>query len=219
MTTSVYTTATNVAEELRASVLFSSTTNPTLTTVERWIEEASEEIDDIQGWVAMATTQTEYIDYTNQEFINMEKFPIISVTSLAENTNSLGSDSGESWVEKTEGTHFSVYNDKGQILVNFLKWNPTAGYRKLKLIYTSGFSTIPPVLRMLSTKMAAQRVLDSLIQNNVQAGNTGGSVSVGSINIVEPADYGIRSYSQLGRDIEGLKTELIKNTGVYRYTC
>jgi hypothetical protein len=217
--TSVYTTATDVANELRASVLFASTTNPTLSTVEGWIEQASTEIDHFAGYVASETTHTLYVSYADQEFLNLEYSPIMSISSIAENTNSLGSDDGEAWLTKAEGTDYFVYSDMGQILINHRRWNPKAGYRRIRIIYSAGYATTPPLHKMLTTKIVAQRVLTSLINSNVEEGNTGGSVSVGSINIVEPADYGIRSYQKLGDDIASLRKELIQGSGVYRYTC
>ncbi len=213
-----YTTTQYVQEELRATVPFSNSTIPSLQSVQRWIEDASDEIDGMRGFVASETAHTTYIDYSNEEFINTEHFPIISVTSLSENTNSLGSDLGEGWVAKTENTHFFVNSEKGQLEINTLRWNPLAGKRRLKAIYTSGYTTVEPSIRSLATKMVAYQVLNTLISSNIEEGNTGGSVSVGSINIVEPADYGVRSFSKLGMDIETLKSDLSKSTGVYRYT-
>ena len=45
-----------------------------------------------------------------------------------------------------------------------------------------------------------------------------GSVSVGSISIVEPASYGVNSYKTLRTEIDAMKEDLSKQFGVYRYT-
>lgn len=214
---SAYTTATYVQEELRAESPFSSTTYPSLTTAERWIEEASTEIDHLAGFVASETAYTSYVDYTDQEILCLENSPIISISSISENTNSLGSGDGEAWVTKTEGSHYVVYNESGQVLINFLTWNPKAGYRRLRIIYTAGYSTTPVLHRMLATKMVAERTLSSLIAKNVNEANDGGSISVGSISIVEPSSYGVNSYNRLKTDISDMKDMLLNGTSAYRY--
>jgi len=63
----------------------------------------------------------------------------------------------------------------------------------------------------------AQRILNTSIQKNVMTGNDGGSVSVGSISIVEPASYGVNSYRELSNDIKILKEDILKGFGVFRY--
>jgi hypothetical protein len=65
--------------------------------------------------------------------------------------------------------------------------------------------------------MVAERVLNSLISQNVNETNDGGSISVGSISIVEPSSYGVNSYKQLKTDIEELKKSIYGTFGVYRY--
>jgi hypothetical protein len=52
---------------------------------------------------------------------------------------------------------------------------------------------------------------------NINEGNDGGSISVGSISITEPASYGVQNYRRLKDDIATLKKELTERTGVYRY--
>lgn len=64
--------------------------------------------------------------------------------------------------------------------------------------------------------MITHRVLSTLINNNINEGNDGGSISVGSINIVEPESYGVNSYKQLLADIEAGKSKLISGFGVFR---
>jgi hypothetical protein len=91
------------------------------------------------------------------------------------------------------------------------------GKKRFKIIYTAGAESTPKVVQKLCTKLVAERVLSSLIFDNVNTGNDGGSISVGSISIVEPASYGVSSYKQLKSDIDKLKEDITGGFGVYRY--
>jgi hypothetical protein len=46
---------------------------------------------------------------------------------------------------------------------------------------------------------------------------SGKSISVGSISIVKPTDFGVASYKTLTSTIEDLKKEVIKGPGAFRY--
>ncbi len=70
---------------------------------------------------------------------------------------------------------------------------------------------------MLSTKMVAQKVLNSLLTGNVNSGNDGGEISVGSIRIVEPGSYGVNSYVKLGETVKELEETIIGKFRVHRY--
>ena len=71
---------------------------------------------------------------------------------------------------------------------------------------------------MLGTKIVAKRILDTVLQKDVREKQSGKSISVGSINIVKPADFGVKQYNTLGSEIEQIKSEIANGTGVYRYT-
>jgi hypothetical protein len=210
-----YTTAELVQAELRASTAFTSSTTPTLATINIWINEASRIIDSISGTVYGSTEYTEYFDYEGSDRIQLRNSPIISISSIAENTASAGETA--SWDTQVSETDYLLYENKGEILVVPGKWSPKDGYKNIKIVYTAGYSSIPAKVQMLATKMVTQRVLSSLISSNVEEGNDGGSISVGSISIVEPASYGVNSYKQLKTDIEDLKKELISGFVVLRY--
>ncbi len=216
---SSYTTPQNVQSELRANNPFTTTTYPSLQDVQRWILDASAYIDSMSGSVAGELARTETIDYSGAEFINLKYSPIISVSSLLYNTNPLGSDLGEAFVTKTEGTDYFVYKEEGQILINFLKFTPTIGPRRLKVVYTSGYEEPPQLYQMLATKIVADRVISSLLNSNVNDGNDGGSISFGSNSIVEPSGMGVQNYQRLKNEIKELSEQLLKGTGVYRYTA
>jgi hypothetical protein len=65
--------------------------------------------------------------------------------------------------------------------------------------------------------MVASRVLDSLFAGNTNSGETGGSISVGSISIVDPANVGVGTYRELKTGIKELQNDLVRNFSVYRY--
>jgi hypothetical protein len=213
-----YTTPELVQSEIRATSPFSNNTLPSLQSVNRWISEADAMIDQWSGFVAAETARTEIVDYDGLDYINLQHSPLVTVTSLLYNTNSLGSDDGEAWVTKTQGTDYFVYDNSGQILINFSKWQPHTGARRLKVLYISGYEDTPPIHQAIATKMVADRVLSSLLNNNIEQASDGGSVSVGSISIVEPGSYGVQNYKRLKEEVAMYKQQLLQGTGVYRYT-
>lgn len=210
-----YTDATKVQEELRSTTAFASTTNPSSDTVTRWITEASDLITDMCGTPFTSQSYTEYFDYSGEDRIQLRYSPLLAVTSFEYNTASLGET--ETWVSKTEGTHFIKYPQYSELLLVSSKFAPNEGNRNIKVTYTAGYSTVPLKVQALATKMVAHRVLSSLISNNINEGNDGGSISVGSISIVEPASYGVNSYKQLKQDIADLSEEITSGFKVLRY--
>lgn len=210
----LYTTKEAVQEELRATIAFSGSTNPTDTTVDRWIEEYSRVIDDISGTNWGSTQYIEYLDYNAEDRLQLRNSPIISITALEYNDQPLGST--PSWSTMTEGTDFIKYPKYGELLLTNL-WSPKSGNRNIKVTYYAGYADIPSKISMLCTMMVAHKVLSTLINNNVNEANDGGSVSVGSISIVEPASYGVNSFMKLKDNIDSLKKELITGFSVLRY--
>ena len=218
MVTYEYTSLTNVQNELRATTAFSSSTSPTNTAVSRWIEEASDTINHLAGDVFGVTSYDEYIDYNSEDTILVKHSPIISVSSITYATVDVGlSGRSSSWVTKTEDTDYLVYTDRGTIDIIWANWQPSDGKKRIRVQYTGGYAEVPPRIQELCTKMVALRALDTLMASNVNSGNSGGSVSVGSISIVEPADFGIGSYKKLRDDIEMLKKEVVSGFGIHRY--
>ena len=212
----VYTTAELVQAELRATTAFSASTNPTLTTVNTWITQITDYIDGLTGQSWESTSYTQYID-TGVSELYLEKSPIITVDSLSYNTNADGE--APDYVARTEDVDYVVYEDLGKIALNTNKFSPVNGKKKgLKVVYTAGYATVPSRIQMLSTMMVTERVLSSLMNDNVESRNAGGSISVGSINIVEPGDYGVGTYKMLQSNIKALKDELTHTTfKVHRY--
>lgn len=213
-----YTTTSKIEAELRATASFSASTIPTLAQATEWIEEVTDYIDALAGQSFESTTYTEYHDYNpSDRNIYLRHTPVVTLTSVSYNVSNVGV--APSYVDKTENEDFVFYDDEGRIEINYNTWQPDPSHPKaVKIVYNAGYSSVPGRISMLATKLVAKRVLDSLIMNNVNERNAGGSISVGSINIVEPNDYGLGSYSKLGVDIEDLKRELLyKDFRMYRY--
>jgi hypothetical protein len=213
--TNYYVGLQQVQEELRTETPFSNNTLPSSQTVTRWIGQASERLDNIAGRVFGATSYTDYIDYAGEERIMLKHAPLISVASIEYNDQPSGET--PNWVTKTEDVDFVVYPDTGEVLVVLNKWLPKDGNRNIRITYTSGYTSVPEMVQMAVSKMVALRVLNSLITKNVNEGSDGGSISVGSISIVEPASYGVNSYKNLQMELNSILDNEIKNCGVRRY--
>jgi len=211
-----YTTAALVEAELRATESFGAGTNPTLDTVNEWIQEESAYINDLGQRIYGTDTKTIYLDYNGEEEIYLDVAPLISIDSFEYNTADADRGQTESLVSKTEGTDFIVKSDLGKIKFT-TQFNPVMGSNKFKITLTYGYASTPLSVQMLCTKLVTDRVLSSLLNDNMNQGNSGGSISVGSINIVEPADFGMGSYNRLQDDVANLKKELINSTSLYRY--
>ena len=210
-----YTTATLVKNELRATSSFSSSTYPSLTTVTEWIYEISDYINQIAGRTYGVTSYSETFDYNGTDVLVLKNAPVISVTSVLYSTGVLGTTSYGLTDTKVENTDYTVYKDSGEI--EFLSnWKPTEGLKKIQVNYTAGYATTPYTVQMLATKLVAKRVLDSLMQKDVNEKQSGKSVSVGSISIVKPADFGVKQYTTISIDIDGLTQKIIEGTSFYR---
>jgi len=211
-----YTTSTLVAAELRATQDFSATTIPTSTEVTEWIQEASAKINTLAGRTYGETNYTETFDYNGDtNILVLRNAPVISVTSVLYSTTKLGTDTYALSDTKTEDTDYTVYKEEGEI--EFLSnWNPQAGKKRIQVNYTAGYATTPKDVQMLATKQVTKRVLDSLLSKDVNEKKSGKSVSVGSISIVKPADFGVSQYKTLSSDIAMLEQEIIGGTSMYR---
>lgn len=215
--TYAYTTLDLVQAELQSSTAFSAATLPTSTDVSEWIAEESAYINSLAN-VIFGTTlfSSEFIDYDGSEDLILENGPVVSVTSVQYNSNPLGSTLGPSWSTKTADTDYSLYADRGIVRI-LSSWTPEVGSKRICVTYTAGYSTVPYDVRKLCTKLVAERVIATLLAKNINERNDGGSISVGSIAIVEPSSYGVGAYTQLRKDIEQLKNDIVrKQTGVFR---
>jgi hypothetical protein len=214
-----YTTHELVQAELQLSSAFSTTTLPSYDDVDEWIGEESAYINALANTVFGSTLySSEMIDYDGEEWLILENAPVISVTSVQYNSNPLGSTLGSSWTTKSSGVDYETYKDRGALRVLFNNWRPVPGAKRICVTYSAGYTTVPMEVRKLTTKLVAERILNTLIQKNINERADGGSVSVGSISIVEPTSYGVSSYKQLKLDIEMLKKDIVNGgTTVYRF--
>lgn len=211
-----YTTASLVQAELQASTAFSSSTLPTLSDVTTWIQEESAYVNSLADTVFSTTAvSSEYIDYDGGDVLVLQYAPVTNFTTLHYNTNKLGSTLGSSWVQKTEDTDYTVYADLGMLHL-LDSFSPKKGLKRLRAAYTYGYTTTPETVQMLVTKLVARRVIQTLLTKNINERNDGGSVSVGSISIVEPTNYGVGTYRQLNMDIEELKRRIVDGFKVKR---
>ena len=211
-----YTTAERVAAELRTTADFSATTIPTLDSVNQWIEDASDEINQVAGRVYGETSYTETFDYNGEETLLTKNAPIIAITSVLYSTAALGTDDYSLSDTQVEDTDFTVYNNPGEIDILFNSWSPKSGKKRIQVNYTAGFATVPGTVAMLATKKVTKRVLDTLMSKDVNEKKSGKSVSVGSISIVKPADFGVSQYKTLSEDISQLEQDLIGGSSLYR---
>ena len=212
-----YTTADLIKNELRSTTDFSATTNPTVDTVTNWIQEESAQInkDSARNWGE--TEYTDVVDYNGAETITLVNSPVIAVSSVKYSEYALGTTDYSLTTEKVADTDYTVYADRAEIVI-LPSWSPAEGRKRISVTYTAGFETLPLTIQQLATKMVSLRVLNSLLNNNVNESNDGGSISVGSFCIVEPASYGVNSYQNLKKDIDSLKQDISKGFGMHRYT-
>ena len=211
-----YTTADNVQAELRATTDFSATSNPTLTSVNLWINNASDEINQTAGRVYGQTSYTETYDYNGEDILITKNAPIISITSVLYSTAPLGNANYALSATKTENTDYTTYLNEGEVEILSANWTPSTGNKRIQINYDAGFSIVPGTVEMLATKKVTKRVLDTLMSKDVNEKKSGKSVSVGSISIVKPADFGVKQYSTLNKDISSLEEDLIGGTSAYR---
>lgn len=208
-----YCDASDVEAEIRADNSFSASTTPTLSTVNDWITEASDEIRDLADKEFGSESVTgEFYHYYGDRVISPRNTPLVSVSDVKYNEDSLDS---PNYVSKTEGDDYTVIKERSQI--HLMKgFNPKTGLKRFKLDYSYGKGSIPSKIKKLCTKMVALRVLDSLLASDVNNENAGSDVQVGSIQVKKPADYGAVNYKLLREEIEKLKDDLETGSRTFR---
>lgn len=218
----MYTTASLVEADIRASTTFSSSTTPTLGQVNNWIEEESRVVELRTGMVFGSTlSSSTYMDYDGADIFRFPQSPVLSVTKVEYNVFSNGLT--PSWVTLEEGfdKNYLVYEDEGEI--EFIsgsnathKIKPKAGKKRLRLTYSYGYSTTPLEIQRITTKAVAMRVIESLL--NTQANTQGGNIQVGTISVTDPGNYGVGWFKQNREEIEKLYDSIGQNLKVFRLT-
>jgi len=210
-----YTTPELIQAELRADTAFGSATTPSLASVNTWIEQTDSYIDGIANKVYAVSSYTDTFHNGGELLLFLKNTPLVSVTSVEYNNSIVGV--APNWVTLTEYTNYSFDADKGVIILVAGSFTVAPGYNKYRVTYNSGYTVLPKNVEMLATKLVTSRVLSGIISQNVNERNAGGSISVGDISIVEPADYGVGSYKQLKNDIKDLESDITSGFQVYRY--
>ena len=212
--TYAYTSASLVKAEIRATTDFSASTYPTADQVATWISEESDEINAKSGRVWGQTSYSETMDYAGEEILTLKNAPVISVTNILYATSPLGTDTYSLSSTLVDGTDYTTYEDMGEIAL--LGSKPYIGRKSVQVNYTAGYATLPPRVQKLATKKVARRIIDSLLEKDVNEKQSGKSVSVGSISIVKPADFGVSQYKELKSSIEELEQQILNGTTAYR---
>jgi hypothetical protein len=211
-----YTTPELVIAELRGEEDFTEYTIPKLSTVNTWISQYSDHINNLTSNYYSSGTTVDYYDADKNLNLYLKKTPVLSVEGVYYNDKYDGDT--DNWVEKINGIDYTVYPEEGYIKINTRYWTDLKrASRNLRVEYTYGYDNVPPAVEMLATKLVAQRLLDTLMSQSLEERNAGGSISVGDIRIVEPANYGVGTYRELKNSIKELQEEVVKGFRVYRY--
>jgi len=212
--TYAYTSAALIKAEIRATIDFSASTYPTADQVATWIAEESDRINTLSGRTWGSTAYTETLDYQGEETLTLVNAPVISVTNVLYSQYSLGTDLYSLSNTMVVDEDYTVYGDTGEIV--FLSTIPYNGRKSVQVNYVAGYATTPPRIQQLATKRLALRVIDSLLEKDVNEKQSGKSVSVGSISIVKPADFGVSQYRELKTSIAEEEQKILNGTSAYR---
>lgn len=211
-----YTTIARVSAELNGFTLNASST-PSSSDVSQWITDASEQVDLMTETVWGSTTvSSEYYDYDGSGILRLENTPIIAVSSLL--WESSGINATATWGSLTEGrlatNSFIVYKEEGELQFHG-NTKPSAGYQNICVSYTHGYASIPVKVADLTTKIAAQRVIKTIVDGS--ATNEGGTVSVGTISVSDPSNFGNERLRELDNEIKSL-SDAIGRLKTYKIT-
>jgi len=209
----VYTTPELIQHEIRAEELFSSSTTPSLDTVNDWIEQAESEINKKTG---IDYTQSSVSDevYDWDGFDNILRVDNIAGSLTLEYNDQLAGDT-PNWVEKTEDTDYYLYDDSNEVEFVSSNFKPLRGKKRFRLSYTKGFSEVPGVVQRLATLLVSQRVVHSVIQNQA-INSSGGDIKVGIIEIGSPSKFSVSSYQNTSKEIDRLFDKVIGSFKTYR---
>ncbi len=225
-----YTTTDMVSAYLGETL--SATTNPTSTQVEEFIERVEAEIDSITGTSYSTQTATdELYDYDKYSvfvkdptmaqvgridriyapILNVFKlynYPVISVTSLEVNHGTIDS---QNWVSLTEDDDFALYSAEG--VIAFIKSSalPTENLQSMKITYTYGYASVPPMIERLATLMVVKEVLRA--KQTTSSYTNIDDISIESISISKSTSQSV----QLLRSIQYEINDLLEKIGTLNY--
>jgi len=211
--TNKYTTAEDVSAKLNGVTINGSST-PSDDVVDSWIDEASNEIEERTGRIWSSTVSgSVLLDYDGSGYLRVPHTPVISISSLEYNKNSLG-DTTDDWHTLTEGSNnnFIVYGD-GEIKF-FGSTQPSAGNQRIRINYTYGYTSTPLWIKKLCTSMVSRSFISSVVQGDAK--EQGGAVTVGNISISDPSTFSGNFLQQLDTEIDNIFSKHINQTHIYR---
>lgn len=184
-----YTDTDRVGARLRTT--FSTTSTPTLDSVDEIIDEVENEIESMAGRVyRRQTISSEYHDYNGVGFIVVKTPGLASITSLE-----YSSDEGVTWTALT-ASDYDLYLDHDMVEFKKTVSIPT-GNRVVRITYVAGPATTPLRITKLATAMACLEVIRTQVYSS--GNSTGGEVQVGPIRVSEPGQFSL----SLVRDLKG----------------
>ncbi len=100
---------------------------------------------------------------TGQDHLKFRYRPVLSVTSLAEETST------GTWTARTENTDYIVVQDGVRFILNTPSWK----HHNVRATYKAGWKTTPRIISEISGKLAAailQQIIDSGTRTDTTAG-------------------------------------------------
>jgi len=182
-----YTTVTDVANYMRTT--FDTTTTPTDVEVQNYIDDISNEIDEMTGTTfTIVTGEVEVITprVSTNKFIT-KKYPLLNVTKLEYND---GTEFEPNWIEIPD-TDFRV---DGDIIITKKNYD-----KQVRITYDYGHLSVSSSVKMLATLMTVKRILGSADISD----NEFESVSIGPISVA--SNLGMQRIVTLDSEIERLK--------------
>jgi len=212
-----YTAITDVSNELNGFSI-TSTSTPSIITVKDWITESDSQTNLMTGRVwSSETASSETYDYDGSGSIFTKYAPIISVTEVLVET--AGIDAAASvWSERTEGrtnaNDFMLYKNDGELVFHGTQ-KPNAGFQNLMITYTYGYASVPSYIKRLSTLLTARRIIEAIQSGS--ATEEGGTVSVGTISVSDPSQFGNNRLKQIDDEVKSILRD-IGSFKTYRFT-
>ena len=208
-----YTDYKKVSSQLGGTTL-THTSTPNIADVNEWISEAEAEINERTGFIYSQVTFTDNIyDWEGNDDILRLPFEIVSISSLSYNDQYAGET--PSWTTKTADEDYFVYGESSEIEFNNRKFKPLSGKKRFKVSGVKGKSEVPTIIQRLCTLMVANRVVETVVQNQAFA-NSGGDVQVGTIKVGNPSSFSISSVESRNREIERLFDKVVGDFKSYR---
>lgn len=193
-----YTDTDRVGQRLRTA--FTSSTTPSVDTVDEIIDEVENEIDSIAGRsYRKQTIANELHDYSGVGFVVVKK-PGLQSVSLVEYT----ADDGATWTTVSADDYY-VYPDNDFVQFKNSIGIPS-GFRNVRISYVSGPSVAPLRITKLATAMACLEVIRTQVYSS--GNSSGGEVQVGPIRVTEPGMFSVSLVRDLKADTESLLSRL-----------